>query len=133
MIVLDPGHRYELESLDGELRQVLQFVKRCDPPEKYPGNTSAYPGATVQEVLRALLDRLVYVNQQRPCAETEACVHLLRTALMLLEVRASRHHGTVFEAMGLREVEGMRPCPSCGHLRCAHFAAAPEENHPDGE
>lgn len=56
MKVIDPGHVYDLRSLDGEQLNRLVFVKREGP--SYPGNVGHYPGTTMQEVLRALIDRL---------------------------------------------------------------------------
>ena len=66
MKVLDPGHDYALNVLDGLLGEFerLTFVKRDNPPEKYPGNNSAHPGTTIQEVCRVLIERLRYVNGQ---------------------------------------------------------------------
>lgn len=61
MTVIDPGHEYLMDSLDGEQTNRLVFVKRQGV--KYPGNVGAHPGTTMQEVLRALLERLKYVNQ----------------------------------------------------------------------
>ena len=52
MEVLDTGHDYLLHSFDGGESVRLTFVKRNDPPEKYPGNDSAYPGTQIQEVLQ---------------------------------------------------------------------------------
>ena len=63
MRVLDPGHTYQLKILDGNLGdfETLCHVKRIGT--NYPGNIApAYPGTTTQEVLRAEIDRLRYVN-----------------------------------------------------------------------
>ena len=67
MRVLDPGHRYALRHLDGDGETVLQFVNR--EGEKYPGNAGACEGTTMQEILRALIDRAAYVNGQASCEE----------------------------------------------------------------
>jgi len=119
MKVLDPGHRYELASLDGEHRQVLQFVKRCDPknPGRYPGNQNAYPGTTMQNVIRALLERMRYVQRQQWCVENVVGIVALRVALWLLEFRAARRHGR-FYWRSLRFAETAEMCPSCGHTDC---------------
>lgn len=37
MEVEDPGHKHRLKVFDGGEPQTLTFVKRNDPPEKYPG------------------------------------------------------------------------------------------------
>ena len=122
MRVVDPGHRYVLEGYDGPdgpLAQALTFVKRNDPPEKYPGNTSAYPGTIMQEVIKALIDRLQYVNNQTPCAETEAVLALMQTSLLLLEGRANRLHGRILSPETLSELIGLPTCTGCGHIQCS--------------
>ncbi len=124
MKVIDPGHRYELATLDSNgLPYPLQFVKRIG--EKYPGNEPpACAGTTLQEVLRALIDRATYVNGQIPCAETEAAIGLLSTALLLLEVRAKRVKGSVLEVDSLSAVVDAETCSKCGHVRCEVHRAA---------
>ena len=43
MKVLDPGHKYELAVLDGDLPVILTYAKRIG--DKYPGNKPpAYSG-----------------------------------------------------------------------------------------
>jgi hypothetical protein len=119
--IIDPGHRYELSSLDGDYRQELTFVKRCDRlnPGKYPGNTDSYPGTTIQEVLRALIDRLNYVHNQIPCLENQFIVSMLRQCLYLLEVRAKRRKGKVLEPPETEPIESLETCTSCGHVVCS--------------
>jgi hypothetical protein len=116
--VRDPGHDYVLASLDGDAPQRLTFVKREGPG--FPGNVGAHPGTTTQEVLRALIDRGKYVNNQIPCAETEAATELMKSALLLLELRAARRHGRVAKAFDtLDEAATTREtCPRCGHVGC---------------
>lgn len=78
MIVLDPGHRYHLHTLDDNAPQAywpLQFVKR--EGAKFPGNLGHYPGTTTQEVLRACIDRAGYVNRQIPCWQTKLSIFLM--------------------------------------------------------
>lgn len=105
MIVLDPGHTYELYSLvgyhvvgdDRVYEQTLgpsvtlRFVKRVGP--KFPGNTPmAYSGTTLQEVLRALIHRTKYLHKQEPNWVNPVCIFLYRAALHLLEYRAAKRH-----------------------------------------
>jgi hypothetical protein len=54
--ILDPGHHYQPTHLDGPGMQSLVFVKRI-PSEK------AHEGVIVQEVIRALIDRVYYVHR----------------------------------------------------------------------
>ena len=117
MRTIDPGHVYELDSLDGVLAQQLTFVKRQGPG--YPGNVGAHPGTTTQEVLRALIERSEYVNGQISCPETTLAIGLLQTALYLLESRAARRHGRILDESVDTLVSGIDKCVSCGHVGCA--------------
>lgn len=115
MKVLDPGHEYLLGTLDGDMAVLLTFVKRQG--DKYPGNVGSHPGTTIQEVLRALLERLRYVWGQEPCAETAQAAAHLRAALRLLEERAARKHGRTLEATDDELMYGPL-CAACGHAGC---------------
>lgn len=116
MRVLDPGHTYRLDALDGDRAQTLRFVKR--EGVGYPGNVGAQSGATMQEVMRCLIDRARYVNGQFPCPETEAIIGLLVTAILLLESRAKRRKGRHLEETTLAAIEGAPCCAVCGHISC---------------
>jgi hypothetical protein len=113
MKVIDPGHLYLLESLDGDFPQELRFVKR--EGEHYPGNVGAYPGTTMQEVCRAMINRCQYTDNQIACMETELAAELIRGALTLFEMRAARVHSR--ELMPpLVGVEQRPTCKGCGHV-----------------
>ena len=117
MKVLEPGHLYQLDCIDGDRTEFLQFVKRVG--EKYPGNRPpAWPGTTMQEVLRACIERAGYVNRQIPCAETEAAIGLRKGALLLFEVRAKRVKGKTLDAASLDQVIDGTTCATCGHVFC---------------
>lgn len=116
MNVIDPGHVYDLDSLDGEQANRLVFVKREGP--KYPGNIGSHPGTTTQEVLRALIERAHYVNGQAFCEETERVEMLLRECVVLLEKRAARLHGRKLTASLDAVVWGVGKCSLCGHVGC---------------
>ncbi len=119
MRVIEPGHLYELGCLDDEGRsdQFLRFVKRVG--DKYPGNRApAWSGTTLQEVMRALIDRARYVSGQIPCAETEAAIGLLEGALLLFEIRAKRVKGHMLDTPLLADVVDGAICPTCGHVMC---------------
>jgi len=115
MQVVDPGHEYLLDSLDGGEPVRLVFVKRAGP--RYPGNADAHPGTTMQEVLRALIERATYVNAQIPCAETGAAIPLLKAAILLFEQRAARCHGRQL-ALPLSDIVYGPVCVRCGHAGC---------------
>jgi len=113
--VIDPGHEYLLDSLDGPCENRLVFVKR--EGEKYPGNVGRHAGTTLQEVLRALLHRARYVNGQQPCRETEFAIRYLKETIYLFEMRAARLHGR--PCPGYEDAaNGTGKCPHCGHVGC---------------
>lgn len=120
MIVIDPGHEYELDQLDSSDEQILTFVKRQGP--KYPGNDSAYPGTTVQEVLRACIDRLEYVYNQTSHPRTDKARNRLIRALYHLEARHAELHGLENEfhelVTGFLPIATLTTCGTCGHLVC---------------
>ena len=115
MKVLDPGHRYELAHLDGKRKQTLTFVKRKGA--MYPGNKSAHEGTNVQEVLRACVDRLLYVNGQIPSEHTHLARLNIEGAIFELEQRAAERHG---RSMGFSIDEAVhgKTCGKCGHVQC---------------
>jgi len=123
--VLDPGHKYELFCLDGKLKQILQFVKRTDPdPTKFPGNFDAYPGTTIQSVVRCLLDRVRYLDNQIPHRNNRAIERKLLEILWLLEDRAAERHGRDFDYRP-GDMDQMPMCPHCGHVVCKELGNSP--------
>jgi hypothetical protein len=121
MIVLDDGHKYELATLDGGFPQQLTFVKRhsVEEPDKFPGNFNSYPGTTLQNVIRALLNRMRYLNGQVWSFENTFILCFLKVSLWLLEFRAARRHGK-FYLRGLDFAENEPMCVKCGHTFCKH-------------
>jgi hypothetical protein len=119
MDVIDPGHVYALECLDGEEDeiQLLQFVKREGPG--YPGNVGHHSGVNIQEVLRVLIDRIKYLDNQIPHVSNQLALRLLRLAILALELRAAERHGREWVQTGHDEDIEYRPvCVKCGHIGC---------------
>jgi hypothetical protein len=130
MCVLDPGHKYTLTRLDTDghcSSESLRFVKRIGAG--YPGNVGpAHAGTNMQEVLRALIDRLKYVREQALQLNDESsaiadarCISQLRDVLWRLEERAARRHGRPWpcvQAADSRHIEEIDTCPGCGHIGC---------------
>ncbi len=122
MICTSPGHSYELDVYDNEIscggfRQYLFFMKRIG--KRYPGNTGdPHSGTNCQEVLRVLIDRLKYLNNQIPCAETESCINMARQMIFMLEVRAKRVKGKVLylPLSSINYIEEHQVCKVCGHI-----------------
>jgi hypothetical protein len=127
MICFDPGHSFALRCLSpnpahkSESQVHLRFIKRVG--DRYPGNVGeGYEGTNCQEVLRALISRSRYLNNQIPCAETEAIINHLRTALLLFEIRAAREHKRVLNLAKLEGIEDVPACVVCGHIHCPDHA-----------
>ncbi len=85
--VVEPGHVYELAHLGSGGVETLTFCRRNSAAITHAGE---HPGTNTQEVIRALVDRTVFLNHVLPCAETEDAVEYLRMALGCYEARALR-------------------------------------------
>ena len=122
MKTVDPGHIYMLDVLDIEAderqsAEMLMFVKRQG--ERYPGNISHYPGTNCQEVIRALIDRVKFLDGQLPDQHNAAIIQHLREALWRFESRAAERYGRVLPPLDAMErIEEELTCPSCAHIRC---------------
>jgi hypothetical protein len=114
MRIIDAGHTYGLQELDGEGERILIFVKR--EGEKYPGNVGHYSGTNMQEVLRAVFDRLGYLDKQIEDTRNQKCRYLIAEAIELLEARAADRHGRT-RPTRIESVVG-KLCPKCGHVGC---------------
>lgn len=126
MKIVDPGHIYLLTVLDDEIRPPrypwgleLVFVKREGEPQ-YPGNIGRHPGTTTQEVLRALIERSKYVNNQIPDPRNDQVLINLRDAMAHLELRAAERHGRILNIRDLVEgpIESLPTCSKCNHIGC---------------
>ena len=113
---LDFGHTYRLDSYDGDLDQVLQFMKR--EGKNYPGNVGSYPGTNMQEVIRVLIDHLKYVDNQKPHYANILVLQLLRNCLFLLELRAKQQRGESLSIGVSATIENLDTCSICGHVQC---------------
>lgn len=133
MKVIDPGHIYELDWLDGppglgfshssnavdeSLKESrLIFVKR-EGELKYPGNIGHYPGTNLQEVLRACIDRVKYLDKQVHDGRNENVIKNLRHAIWYLEQRAASRHDRELEIPAGSYIENLPTCKKCGHIGC---------------
>jgi hypothetical protein len=119
---LDPGHIYALDMLDidadeRQSTEMLMFVKRQGA--RYPGNVSHYPGTNCQEVIRALIDRVKFLDGQIPDSCNQPIIRHLREALWLFESRAAQAYERVLPPLDdLECIEEEPTCPACAHIRC---------------
>lgn len=86
MEVIFPGHRYILDRLDekfidsSEPSQVIQFVDR--------GHGHDTAGVTCQEVIRVLIDRVKFLEDELHWDRNKEIIYHLRKSLLLFEIRA---------------------------------------------
>ena len=126
MNIIDPGHDYELDHLDGTGTTRLTFVKREGPG--YPGNVGHHEGTNLQEVLRACIHRVIYVDNQIPDSANVLVVYALRLALRYLERRAAERHKRIAPDFDFK-IEEMPTCKFCGHIGCnSNHNLSPTEN-----
>lgn len=86
MKIIEPGHVYQLNWLDGEpsprepiKENWLVFVNREE---------NKHPGTQTQEVIRALIDRTKHCDNCLRWDGNDLIIHHLRMALVLHEARA---------------------------------------------
>jgi hypothetical protein len=117
MKVIDPGHIFELYTLDDPTQghDRLRFVKR--EGNGYPGNVGHHGGTNMQEVIRALIARTKYLNAQIPNRNNMLVLRNLREALYFLEKRAAQRHGRIGFQMS-ENIELLKTCGTCGHIGC---------------
>jgi len=80
MKVIEPGHIYQLQHLDGSGAGILVFVNRESGTE--------HEGVQTQEILRALIDRTQHCDACLRWDGNDKIIHHLRMALALHESRA---------------------------------------------
>lgn len=118
MKILDLGHSYLAEGVGGAADQRIVFVKNRG--EKYPGNVGEpHGGMLCQELIRILIDRTAYLNNQGSCSETEHALAALRQSLAWFEVRAARCRGDYIDLPHADTLEREQTCSTCGHHCCS--------------
>lgn len=117
MRVIDPGHVYECDSYDGGEAIRITFMKR--EGAKYPGNVGSHPGTNLQEVMRVLIHRTRYLDNQDQDACNAYVIDDQRSSIRNLEMRAARRHGRPNPSFTAAP-ETMPTCGICGHIVCLH-------------
>jgi hypothetical protein len=90
MRVINPGHHYMMQGVDGGGEQPITFVRRRDSLGELLAQSERSGGVLCQEVLRVLIDRVLYLYTEDPCDEDTEIIRCLRRALVLFETRAAR-------------------------------------------
>ena len=82
MKVIDSGHTYELANLKGDGVSILRFYK----DEKIHGEGQS--GPSVQEVMRAVIDRVQHLETEKHWAGNAEIIRRAREIIVLFEMRA---------------------------------------------
>jgi hypothetical protein len=83
MKIIEDSHIYELDNKYEGVQRLIFF-------KDLPHSEEGHDGVLCQEVLRALIDRMVSLWSQKPCHESTEIVQKLRECLVLFETRAAR-------------------------------------------
>lgn len=113
MRVLDSGHVYFVENVDGSGEQQIEFVRRRDGKGELLPDEQRSEGILCQELLRVLIDRTLYLYAEAPCEEDTEIIEALRLALTRFETRAARR-----SIEKINKPERAVTCPKCQHILC---------------
>jgi hypothetical protein len=84
MKVIEEGHVYQLQNSDNaETFQTLTFIKR-------ENGALVHDGAQNEEVIAALIDRLIFLDKALSCIENKKALSALQLSLSWLESRTKR-------------------------------------------
>lgn len=95
MRVIKEGHIYELDNFDNPAnKQIISFICK-QPKEDNSGELElVFDGTTNEEILAMLIDRLAFLYEKLPDADTsdaiEYCVHALETLELRTRKRKER-------------------------------------------
>ena len=89
MKIIEPGHVYELENVDGtEPNQTIHFLKKTfTTDEDGVRHQNVADGVNTEEVILMLLDRTSYINEHYPSNENAFVIDNLKAALTWLAKR----------------------------------------------
>lgn len=138
MKIHDPGHIFSIENYPPKEENYpihpeyareshIQFRKRIG--EDYPGNTGLpYSGTTTQELLRVIIERLKYVDNQIQHKANQDTIERCQHSIFDLEMRAAERRGKEYLKLWIIDlyryrsdeggIEEAKPCPICGHIFC---------------
>jgi hypothetical protein len=113
MKIIEPGHIYKVENVDGHGTQIIKFVRRRDDNADVLPPDQRREGIQSQELLRVLIDRTIYLHNENPWHENVQVIQMLRECLRLYDSRAARA-----SLKKLNMPEKHKPCNECGHILC---------------
>lgn len=90
MIILTPGHCYELDNFEDKSKtQILQFIFKEPSVEDPSKLVTRRDGTTNEEVLEMLIDRMKFLQDKFPCRENAIVITKLEECLMWLNKRTA--------------------------------------------
>lgn len=101
MKVIEEGHRYEVDSLDGTYPQIIQFIMKLPIDEGSSLLGTVIDGTTNEELMKVLIDRLNYLNAKMPCKANIIAIQKLQEALMWQEYRTSKRKAQGIESTNI--------------------------------
>ncbi len=125
MVISENGHMYHVLDFDPKGKEPARLGTRLDffkkIGDKFPGNIGAPMwGTNCQEVLRVLIYRVEYLQNQWPCEENVRILARLRSALYDFEFRAARIKDQLDAFTTLipnsDQIEDRPFCNVCGHI-----------------
>ena len=85
MKVLVPGHKYQLDMMEGGYL-IVQFIQKEEKDGKF---VTVHNGTTNEEVLEMLIDRIMFLDRKLPSEENMKALGQLISALNHLRVRTA--------------------------------------------
>lgn len=90
MKVLTPGHKYGLANFeDDTTTQEIQFIEKTESPNCKGELVTINDGTTNEEVLRMLINRLMFLSNKMGSRETSIAITKCQEALLWLEKRTT--------------------------------------------
>jgi len=85
MKVLIPGHKYQLDMMEGGYL-IVQFIQKEEKDGKF---VTVHNGTTNEEVLEMLIDRIIFLDRKLPSEENMKAIGQLISALNHLRNRTN--------------------------------------------
>jgi len=135
---INPGHIFQIDNYparesdypippESMIQNYISFRKRVG--NKYPGNGEyIFNGTSTQELLRVIIARSLYVNNQEPHIANEHLIQYCSNAIEDLEFRAAERRGSDYLEQFTADlnqflykghnIESAETCQICGHIFC---------------
>lgn len=97
MQIIDPGHTYHLDNVEGGVQE-LSFINKAPASDTDPTLVTVQNGTTNEDVLNVVLDRMHFLDEKMPCDENKQVITCLENALTILATRTADRQA--------RDVEG---------------------------